>query len=104
LIVSPNYSDDTHIAAALASDGSMLLAYVPPTGPTPTTLAVDLRALSGPARARWWNPTTGTYVPIGGNGTVLPNDRAAQEFTTPGDNGTGTNDWMLVLAVRGTAR
>jgi len=97
LVVSANAQDDTHISASIASDGTSLLAYVPPTGTTATTLQLDLRSMVGPSRARWWNPTTGSFTDITQGQYTLAATLAAQSFTTPGDNGTGTNDWMIVL-------
>ena len=66
-----------------------------PEGAAPRTFAVDLAALRGPARARWFNPTSGAYTEIGAG---LPNT-GPRSFTTPGDNGTGAADWVLVLDV-----
>jgi hypothetical protein len=87
------FGNADYVTAAALRDGSLLLAYVPSTGTAPTTITIDMSALSGPVRARWWNPTTATYTAIG---TGLPNV-APRGFTTPGNNGTGANDWILVL-------
>jgi hypothetical protein len=100
LIVDGEGEGDAKITASITSTGSHLIAYVPPTGTKPTTFAVDLRSLSGDARARWWNPTNGSYVNISSGDHAFSNTSAAQSFTTPGDNGTATNDWMLVLDAR----
>lgn len=80
------------VAAAATRDGSALLAYVASSGTSARTVTVDLSVLRGPARARWFNPTSGAYVEIA---DALP--ARAQRFTTPGDNGTGSNDWVLVV-------
>jgi Putative collagen-binding domain of a collagenase len=90
-------SGDSQITASITSTGSHLIAYVPPTGTETRTFSVDLRSMAGNARARWWNPTTGTYLGIGANTYAFSNTLAAQSFTTSGDNGTGTNDWILLL-------
>jgi Putative collagen-binding domain of a collagenase len=76
--------------AALAADGSFGLAYVPSL----RTVTVDMSRLSGPATARWFDPTQGTYVTV--SGSPFPNS-GARTFTPPGNNGTGTGDWVLVL-------
>jgi hypothetical protein len=81
-----------YVTAALAEGGSHLLAYVPPTGVAARAITVDLAALSAPARARWFNPATGAWTLIAG-----PAGEGPTTFTTPGDNGTGMNDWVLVL-------
>ncbi len=83
-----------YVAAAGTPDGSLLVAYVPPSRQRAAQrLTVDMTAMSGAARARWWNPTNGAYTEIGNS---LANT-GAREFTPPGDNGTGANDWLLVL-------
>ncbi|MCX8036984.1 MAG: glycoside hydrolase family 140 protein [Candidatus Sumerlaeia bacterium] len=83
-----------YVAAACTRDGSLIMAYVPSTGTGTRTITVNMSRLSGPAFARWYNPTTGAYSDIAGS--PLPNSRS-RNFTTPGDNGTGANDWVLVL-------
>jgi hypothetical protein len=82
----------SYIAAAGTADHRWLLAYVPP-GTDARSFGVDLAAMAGPTQARWYNPTGGTYTLIAGG---LDNAGVGQ-FTTRGDNGTGTNDWVLVL-------
>jgi hypothetical protein len=73
------------------------MAYVPSTGTNPRTITVDMAKLSGPANARWYNPTSGSYASI--DESPLANS-GSRDFTTPGDNGTGANDWILVLETR----
>jgi hypothetical protein len=81
------------VTAAAAPAGDLLVAYVPRTGTAPRSVTIDASVLSGPARARWYNPTTGAFVVIA---DTQPN-AAGSVFTTPGDNGSGANDWVLVL-------
>lgn len=83
-----------YVTAARTADGKLVLAYVPSTKTDKRTIIVDMARLSGPASARWYNPTNGTFTliaesPLANNGL--------REFTTPGNNGTGTADWVLVL-------
>ena len=87
-----------YVTAARTADGSLVMAYIPSTGTQPRTITVDMTRLSGPANARWYNPTNGTYESIAGSPFA---NSGFREFTTPGDNGTGTNDWVLVLETRG---
>jgi hypothetical protein len=83
------------IVAARTSNGSHVLAYVPPTGTTARTFEVDASLMSGRFRARWWDPHTGEYLTDG-----VYAAKGRRSFTTPGPNGTGTrNDWVLVLDV-----
>lgn len=79
-----------YVAAAATPDGTLLVAYVPPDHSGSFTL--DMEALSGPALARWLNPTTAAYTTIG----TIPN-AGTREFDPPGDNGSGWDDWVLVI-------
>jgi len=81
-----------HIALAVTRPRTWLVAYIPPTGSAPRTFGLNMSLLSRSARARWYNPTTGDYVLID---PAIPNN-GLHQFTTPGENGTGTNDWLLV--------
>lgn len=83
-----------YVTAARTGDGSLVMAYVPSTGKGTRTITVNMARLSGKANARWYNPTNGTYTSIAES--PLANS-GSRDFTTPGDNGTGTNDWVLVL-------
>jgi len=82
---------DDYASAAATPDGKLLVAYVPPDHAG--TITIDMATLSGPARARWLNPTTAAYNAIGENlsnaGTLV--------FMPPGDNGSGFSDWVLVI-------
>lgn len=82
--------DSNYIASAATPDGTLLVAYVPPANEAPFT--IDMEALSGSARARWFNPTTAEYTPIGTFANV-----GTQVFDVPGDNGSGWDDWVLVI-------
>jgi hypothetical protein len=86
-----------YVAAAQTPEGNLALAYVPSTGTKRRELTVDLSQLRGPATVKWYNPTDGHYVQIAEH--PLPN-RGPIAVVTPGDNGTGTNDWLLVLEVQ----
>jgi hypothetical protein len=90
-VSSPDY-----VAAAATPDGILLVAYVPPAHSG--TLTIDMTALSAPVQARWFNPTTAAYTLIASS---LPNT-GTHVFTPPGDNGSGFDDWVLVLDVPGT--
>jgi hypothetical protein len=90
-------SSSDYVAAAATPDGMLMVAYVPPahTGP----IAVDMGAMSGPAQARWFDPTVGTYTSIAGSPF---GNTGTHGFTTPGNNSTGNRDWVLVLEVQQT--
>jgi hypothetical protein len=72
----------------------LALAYIPSTGTDSRELTVDLSQLAGPVMAAWYNPVSGQYQTA--RGGPLANAGAVR-LTTPGDNGSGTNDWLLVL-------
>lgn len=82
-----------YITAAAAPDGRLALAYVPSTGTASRSFVVALRRLTGPIMARWYNPTDGTYTTVAGS----PFGGGEQTFVKSGDNGSGANDWILVL-------
>lgn len=86
-----------YVTAARTTDGKLVMAYVPATGSAKRALTVDLRQLAAPVAAQWFNPAKGGYITI--EGSPLPN-ASLHPFTTPGDNGTGANDWLLVLEAR----
>lgn len=86
-----------YVTAARNGDGSLVMAYVPSTGKGTRTITVDMARLSHPANARWYNPTNGKFTEIAGSPLANSDSR---EFNTPGDNGTGTNDWVLVLETK----
>jgi hypothetical protein len=79
---------DDYALAARTRGGGMIVAYTPVTH----DLEIDLSRLSGPAKARWFNPVTGLYSEIGS----VPNE-GTRRFRSPGDNGTGREDWVLVI-------
>jgi hypothetical protein len=80
-----------YVAAAADPAGTLLVAYVPPAHSG--TITVDMTAMSGPAQARWYNPTTAAYTLISSS---IANT-GPYTFTPPGNNGTGYDDWVLVL-------
>ncbi len=81
---------DDYVTTARNPDGSVILAYCPES----TTITVDMTKMRGPAAARWYDPTANAYQPI--IGSPFPNT-GIQNFTTPGSNSEGDDDWVLVL-------
>jgi chitodextrinase len=82
------YGTDDYVTAARTPDGKLAIAYMPSS----RTITVDLGTFSGPVSARWYDPTTGTFS----EATPFPNV-GSQQFTTPGANAAGDDDWVLVL-------
>ena len=104
-----------YITSAVTAGGSHLLAYVPPRLPGPKRFTrewflallpsgpgggrefeVDMAALRGPVRARWFDPSTGDLIPISAGYELASTGR--RRFRTPtGRRADGSDDWLLVL-------
>ena len=94
-----NYGDvDTRVSesdygtAAFTPDGSTVVAYIP----TIRTFTIDMARLSGPAKARWFDPADGSYREIAG-GPIT--NSGSHLFMPPGKNHAGDGDWVLLLQV-----
>lgn len=82
-----------YVAASATPDGRLLVAYVPPAHSG--SITVDMAAMSGLTRARWFDPTSGAYSVIG---TGITNS-STHDFMPPGNNSAEAKDWVLVLDV-----
>jgi Protein of unknown function (DUF4038)/Putative collagen-binding domain of a collagenase len=82
-----------YVTAAVAEGGTHLVAYVPPTGTAARNVTLDLSLMREPLRARWFNPVSGAWQEI----APRLSGSGRRSFDTPGDNGSGHNDWVLVL-------
>ena len=82
-----------YLTAARTPDGTLVMAFTPVV----RQLTVDMTKLSGPATARWYDPSNGAYTTIGGS--PLSNT-GTQDFTPPGNNSDGDGGWVLVLETR----
>ena len=82
------------VTTALVEDGTLAMIYVPSTGKKPRALTIDLEPFAGPVEMTWFNPTTGRQTLA--TSSPLPN-RGKHNLHTPGDNGSGTNDWLLIV-------
>jgi hypothetical protein len=85
---SVTYND--YAPAAATHDGSLFIAYMPSLRP----LVVDMSKLRGPVRARWYDPTDGSYHDVAGSPFAAA---SAKEFDPPGTNAAGEGDWILLL-------
>ncbi len=83
-------NDNDYVTAARTQDGKLVVAYLPSVRP----ITVDMTKLSGLVRARWFDPTQGTYASVAGS--PFPNT-GRREFTPSGTNADGAGDWVLVL-------
>lgn len=85
-------SGATRTAAAMASNRSFALVYVPSV----RSVTVDMNRLSGPhVRARWYDPTNGAYTNVAGSPFVAASGSVSLAPT--GNNSRGQGDWVLVL-------
>jgi hypothetical protein len=81
-----------YVTAALADDGSAGVAYMPNTG----RVTIDLAKLSGRVKVSWFDPTKGQFRFV--QGSPFENNGKC-DFTSPGRNSAGENDFVLVLTV-----
>ncbi len=102
LVRAGQQSGQGHIAAAASPEGDLLVVYVPPTGAERRRFTLELSRLHRPARARWFDPSAGTF----GAEMALPDARQI-EFQVRGRNLSGLDDWVLLIDApsrRGEAR
>lgn len=79
-----------YVVAAATANGSHLIAYIPDGHAGSVT--IDMTKLGGTVRARWYDPTDGSYTAI----ATYPNT-GTQAFTPTGANAAGDDDWVLLL-------
>jgi hypothetical protein len=84
-----------HATTAVTPEQDLSVTYVPATpGTEQRTVSVRLDRFRSPVRLRWFDPTSGRSVAV----PNLPG-KTEGEFTcrTPGLNGGGAGDWVLVI-------
>lgn len=97
-VVPEGYGSGTAtVLTATTLDGKLSVSYVPSAGFARRSLTVALSAFAGPVRGRWYNPTNGRAFEV--TGSPFEN-RDTRCFLSPGDNGSGTDDWVLILDAR----
>jgi len=84
------FGDEAYALAASTPDHGTVVVYF--AGPLSVT--IDMDAIPGPARARFFDPALGVYTEI--DESPFPNS-GAREISPPGMNGDGSADWLLVL-------
>ena len=85
-----NMSTDNYSPCAGTADTKLAVCYDPQGNP----LTVALSWFTAPARARWFDPTSGVYTTI--SGSPFGNS-GTHSFATSGNNSSGDHDWILVL-------
>ncbi|MBV8808928.1 MAG: DUF4038 domain-containing protein, partial [Acidobacteriaceae bacterium] len=86
-------SQSDYSAAAKTPDGTFVVVYMP----TARTITINMGALRGPTRARWFDPASGAYHDVSGGPFA---NRGGHQFTPPGKNHDGDSDWVLLLDTR----
>lgn len=79
-----------YAGAARTPDGKLAVVYSPTIRP----LTINMARLTGPASARWFDPSNGAYVAI--DGSPFSNS-GSKTFSAPGKNHDGDGDWVLIL-------
>jgi len=87
VVYGENLKDSTHVRAAVANDGSFLIAYLSVGQP----IQVVMSKISGTdIKAFWYNPREGTSLPAG------EYKNTGRVTFTPPSSGID-HDWVLVL-------
>jgi len=85
-------TNNSYVTAASTPDGTLGMAYLP----TIRAITVAMNKLSGPANARWFDPSNGSFTPISGSPFA---NTGTRQFSPPGNNSDGNGDWVLLLEV-----
>jgi Putative collagen-binding domain of a collagenase/Protein of unknown function (DUF4038) len=88
--VDTRVSESDYATAARMPDGSIAVVYIP----SARTITANMASLRGAAKARWFDPSTGSYQDAA-NGPVR--NSGSHEFSPPGKNHAGDGDWVLLL-------
>jgi hypothetical protein len=84
------HGGDLYALAAVTPDRRLVVAYVP----SQRSIAIDANALALPARARWYDPTSGAFE----NALAKPIETPGiVPLATPNANQGGDQDWVLVI-------
>jgi hypothetical protein len=82
--------NSNYATTAWIPDGSVSITYCPKQ----TTVTVNMSKMAGATTARWYDPTNGKYAAV--SGSPIANS-GSHQFTTPGANSSGDQDWVLIL-------
>ena len=89
-----NPGENGYVSAALTDDRDLAIIYLPEVRSITVNLARMTAGDGSGIRARWMDPVSGIFAPV--EGSPLKND-GPREFTPPGKNAGGDNDWVLLL-------
>jgi hypothetical protein len=94
LLVDGSGPEEQQAVAARATDRSLAVVYVPGS----REFTVDLEKLAGPrVAARWYDPAHGRFSMVEGSPFAAA---GPHRFSPEPDNGSGADDWVLVLESR----
>ena len=88
-----NYEKDDFVVAAYTENKSLLVIYIPPTGIEKRKITLSQEYSIKVAKCLWFNPVTGIYTAA----RKYQESKGGLSFTSPGDNGSGSNDWILLI-------
>lgn len=83
---------DGYALCAGTADGTLAVAYYTAR----LSAVVDMSRFAGPVRARWLDPSSGSFSAIAGSPFAAS---GTQTFRPAATNGDGSADWLLVLDV-----
>jgi hypothetical protein len=83
-----SYGSINYVSAAKAPNGRLAMICLPNAG----TIGVNLGRLTLPVTAKWLDPTNGSSQNAGTYTTA-----ETRNFTAPGNNASGDNDWVLAF-------
>jgi hypothetical protein len=85
-----NQLSNDYVTTAWNPNGTLAVIY----NPQGNALTVNMAEFAGPVTAHWYDPTKGTYTAI----ISSPfSNSGSHSFSTPGPNGVGLKDWVLLL-------
>jgi hypothetical protein len=88
-----NVDSSDYVTTAATRDGRLAISYLPDGG----KIRVDMRRLAKRVKARWYDPTNGTYIAVPGSPF---RNSGRVDFTPPAKNAGGDHDWVLVLSTQ----
>ena len=82
-------AQNNYVTTAAAADGTLMVSYLP----SATTVTVNMSRFSGAVTATWFDPTSGLYTNVSGSFI----NSGFRNFTSPGNNSSGSPDWVLLI-------
>ena len=93
-----NFYNSTYATNGCISDGTLCVTYTPGASSS-RSLTYNLARFANSVVVKWYDPSNGSATAAG----TFPTSTGSHTFTTPGTNGDGNQDWVLVLdATSGT--